>query len=83
MKAPRQRIQLDQPGFYKIQVQGVISQHYLAYLGELDITVEGEDGWAITTLAGEILDQAELQGLLQKLYSLGLVLVTVERKESK
>jgi hypothetical protein len=82
MKASRQRIQLDQPGFYKIQVQGLISEHYLAYLGEMEVTVEGEDGGAITTLFGEILDQAELQGLLQKLYSLGLVLITVERKEN-
>ncbi len=83
MMGPRRQIQLEQPGFYKIQVQGVISEHYLAYLEDLDVTVEVLEGRAITTLTGEILDQAELHGLLQKLYSLGLVLLTVERKERK
>ncbi len=61
----------------------MISEHYLAYLEDLDVTVEEIDGRAITTLTGMILDQAELQGLLQKIYSLGLVLLTVERKECK
>ncbi len=83
MKVPRRRIQLEQPGFYKVQVQGVISEHYLAYLEDLDVTVDEIDGRAITTLTGVILDQAELHGLLQKIYSLGLVLLTVERKECK
>jgi hypothetical protein len=45
----------------------------------MQTTVIGEDGWAITTLTGRIMDQAALQGLLQKLYSLGLVLLKVER----
>jgi len=36
---------------------------------------------AITTLTGVVPDQAALAGLLQKLYTLGLPLVEVRRKE--
>ena len=80
MEQHSQRIALDAPAVYQIQVQGMISQHWLGYFDEMDISVEGEDGTAITTLTGQIVDQAALQGMLQKIYTLGLVLVKVERK---
>lgn len=77
------RISLEQPAVYQVQVQGLLSQHWLAdYFGEMQIGVEGEDGWAITTLTGRLIDQAALYGLLQKLYTLGLVLLKVERQET-
>jgi hypothetical protein len=81
MNQTHTRYQSDQPASYSIQVQGLISQHWLHYFDEMQIQVNGEDGWAITTLTGTIVDQAALQGLLQKLYTLGLVLLKVERKE--
>lgn len=80
MEPQPQRIALDELAVYQIQVQGMISQHWLGYFDELDISVEGEDGTAITTLTGQIVDQAALQGMLQKIYTLGLVLLKVERK---
>lgn len=80
MEQQRQRIALDEPAVYEIQVQGMISQHWLNYFDEMDISVEGEDGTAITTLTGQIVDQAALQGMLQKIYTLGLVLINVKRK---
>jgi hypothetical protein len=80
MEQHSQRIALDEPAVYDIQVQGMISQHWLGYFDEMVISVEGEDGTALTTLAGEVVDQAALQGMLQKIYTLGLVLVRVERK---
>ena len=79
MKQQRQRIALDEPAVYQIQLQGMISQHWLNYFDEMRISVEGEDGTAITTLIGQIVDQAALQGMLQKIYTLGLVLLKVER----
>jgi hypothetical protein len=43
----------------------------------MEITVESDgDGPPVTTLAG-IVDQAALQGLLRRLYSLGLPLISV------
>ena len=80
MNQQRQRIALDEPAVYQIQVQGVISQHWLNYFDEMKISIEGEDGTAITTFIGQIVDQAALQGMLQKIYTLGLVLLKVERK---
>jgi hypothetical protein len=79
MEQHRQQIALDEPAVYQIQVQGMLSQHWLGYFDEMDISVEGEDGTAITTLMGPIVDQAALQGMLQKIYTLSLVLLKVER----
>lgn len=79
MQQYRQRIALDEPAVYRIQVQGMISQHWLGYFDDMEMSVEGTDGTAITTLAGQIVDQAALQGMLQKMYTLGLVLLKVER----
>lgn len=74
-------IPLDQPSIYEIRVQGLISHRWLEIFKGMQITVEGEDGWAVTTLEGCIVDQAALQGILQQLYTLGLVLFSVTRKE--
>jgi hypothetical protein len=79
MQAHRQRIPLEQAAVYEVQIQGLISQGWLDYFADLQTSVDGEDGWAITTLTGCMRDQAELHGLLQKLYSLGMVLLKVER----
>jgi hypothetical protein len=44
----------------------------------MTITVENEgDGLLVTTLTGVVADQAALQGLLRRLYSLGLPLMSV------
>jgi hypothetical protein len=79
MNKQKQRIALEQPSAYIVQVQGVINETWLDYFDEMSMTVEGEDGWATTTITGTIRDQSALQGLLQNLYNLGLVLLKVER----
>jgi hypothetical protein len=73
------RATLDQPATYQIQVQGLIAEGWLNCFDTLQSSVEGQDGWAVTTLTGSVLDQAALLGLLQNLYSLGMVLLRVER----
>jgi hypothetical protein len=75
-------IGLDDPGIYEIRVQGLISQSWLKSFQNLCISVVGEDGWAVTTLVGQVIDQAALQGILQQLYTLNLVLLSIDRKES-
>ena len=83
MGAHPQRQFLAQPALYQVQVQGLLSQNWLAdYFDDMSVAVEGEDGWAVTTLTGYMIDQAALYGLLQKLYTLGLVLLKVERQSS-
>jgi hypothetical protein len=79
MNTQKPRIALEQPSAYIVQVQGVINETWLDYFDEMEMTVDGEDGWAITTFTGTIQDQSALQGLLQNLYNLGLVLLKVER----
>ena len=72
---------------YQVRVEGRIGQRWLAWFDGLVINATDEDAGhaggssAITTLTGVVPDQAALAGLLQKLYTLGLPLVEVRRKE--
>jgi hypothetical protein len=77
MKKPKQKLTLYRPATYQIQVPGHIGESWSDWAGGMTITVETEsDGSPVTTLTGT-LDQAALQGLLRRLYSLGLPLISV------
>jgi len=77
MKKVRQKLTLDQPSTYQIKVPGYIGESWSDWAGGMTIAVESEsDGPPVTTLTGD-LDQAALQGLLRRLYSLGLPLISV------
>jgi len=73
---------------YQIRVEGKISQRWLSWFEGLAISTTEEHAGlaegcpAITTLTGVLTDQAALAGLLQKLYTLGLPLLEVRRKEA-
>jgi len=68
---------LDRPATYQIKVPGHIGESWSDWAGGMTITVESEgDGPPVTILTGT-LDQAALQGLLRRLYSLGLPLISV------
>ncbi len=74
---------LDRPTTYQIKVPGRINDSWSDWFDGMTISVEGGDnGPAISTLTGVVADQAALQGLLDRLYSLGLALLAVERIES-
>jgi hypothetical protein len=76
MKKPTQKLTLDRPATYQIKVPGHIGENWSDWAGGMTITVDREsDGTSITTLTGT-LDQAALQGLLRRLYSLGLPLIS-------
>jgi len=78
MKNVNQKLTLDQPATYQIKVPGHLDEHWSEWAGGMTITVESEgDGPPVTTLTGTIADQAALQGLLRRLYSLGLPLISV------
>jgi hypothetical protein len=77
MKNGRQRLTLHRPVTYQIQVPGHLDESWSDWADGMSITVESEgDGPPITTLTGTV-DQAALQGLLRRLYSLGLPLLSV------
>ncbi len=77
MKHFRQKLTLDRPATYQIKVPGHLDKSWSDWAGGMTITVESEgDGPPVTILTGTV-DQAALQGLLRRLYSLGLPLISV------
>jgi hypothetical protein len=77
MKGIKQKPTLDRPATYQIKVPGHLNESWSEWAGGMTVTVESDrDGLPVTTLAGT-LDQAALHGLLRRLYSLGLPLISV------
>jgi hypothetical protein len=77
MKDTKQKLTLDRPATYRIKVPGHLDESWSEWAGRMTITVESEgDGPPVTILTG-IVDQAALQGLLRRLYGLGLPLISV------
>jgi hypothetical protein len=77
MKKIKQKLTLDRPATYQIKVPGHLDESWSDWAGGMTIAVDSEgDGPPVTTLTGT-LDQAALQGLLRRLYSLGLPLISV------
>jgi hypothetical protein len=82
-KNRRQKLTLDRPTTYQIKVLGQFDGNWADWIGEMTVTVAThEAGWSITTLIGSV-DQAALIGLLRRLYSLGLPLISVNCMEVK
>ena len=77
MKDFKRKLTLDRPAMYQIKVPGELDERWVDWAGNMTISVESEgDGPPITTLTGTV-DQAALQGVLRRLYSLGLPLISV------
>jgi hypothetical protein len=80
MEKDEQLLTLDRAAIYQIRVPGRLAESWSESFDSMVITVEQEDsGASITTLTGMIADQAALQGLLRRLYNLGLPLLSVNR----
>ena len=76
MKKVDQKLTLDRPATYQIMVSGELDASWSDWVGSLTIAVESEgEGPPVTTLTGTF-DQAALQSLLRRLYSLGLPLIS-------
>jgi hypothetical protein len=77
MKKIKRKLTLDRPATYQIKVPGHLDESWSNWDGRMTVTVEiAGDGQPVTTLTGTV-DQAALQGLLRRLYSLGLPLISV------
>ena len=73
----KQKLTLDRPAIYQIKVPGHLDERWADWAGGMTVTIESEgDGPPVTTLIGTV-DQGALQGLLRRLYSLGLPLISV------
>ena len=83
MSDVKQKLTLDRPANYQIKVPGHLDDSWSDWDRKMTITVESEgDGPPVTTLTGTV-DQAGLQGLLRRLYSLGLPLISVNCVEGE
>ena len=72
-----EKLTLYRPVTYRIKVPGHLDESWSDWAESMTITVESDgDGAPITTLTGS-LDQAALQGLLRRLYSVGSPLISV------
>lgn len=77
MKAKKHKLTLDCTALYQVKVPGILDEHWTDWNGEMVVEVEvSETGMPITTLSGTF-DQAGLQGVLRRLYALGLPLISV------
>ena len=83
MKEVKQKLTLDQPATYQIKVPGHLDDSWVDWAGGMSITLESKgNGPPTTVLTGAVADQAALQGLLRRLYSLGLPLMSVNWVEA-
>jgi hypothetical protein len=82
---PSRRFSFDSPASYQICVEGMVDPEWSDRLGGMAITAEiVTDGSNLSTLSGELSDQAALNGVLSTLYEWHLPVVSVSRiKASK
>jgi hypothetical protein len=71
-----------EPVTYRIRVQGALDNSQTARITGMQVDTEaGADVPITTTLTGALRDEAELASVLDRLYALGLPLISVEREE--
>ena len=67
------------PAKYRIRIQGYLDNTWANQLGELTFTNHLTSRQPMeTVLTGQVMDQAELLGVLNNLYGLGFPLLSVE-----
>ena len=72
---------MDQPARYQIRVTGRLKDNWMNYFEDIAVTTEISSSQQVsTTLTGEFKDQTAIYGALDKLYLLGLSLLSVEKK---
>ena len=71
------------PGNYRIRVLGALEESWSGRLGNFRITTDSlkDPERSTTDLVGSVRDQAELAGILEKLYDLHLAILLVEYQE--
>ena len=82
MKRFQRQLSLHEPVCYQIKVPGQLDQRWTEWESRMTVSVlQEEDGLVVTTLTGAI-DQAALVGVVRRLYSLGLPIISVIHIES-
>jgi hypothetical protein len=82
MTSESKPVEIWAPANYRIVVDGELDQSWSDRLAGLRIkAIKRKSRLVVTTLSGQLTDQAELLGVLNSLYNLGLPLRVVERRE--
>jgi hypothetical protein len=69
----------DKPAFYRIRFNEALDESWSEMVGGMAISVSREKGEApVTTLEGQLMDQAALSGVLNFLHEMGFCLLLVE-----
>jgi hypothetical protein len=77
-----QHLSKDQPAIYRIEMDGNIDQSILTWFDDMTLSTESrEEGKTTSTLVGLVADQAALHGLLNRIYNLGFLVISVTRVE--
>ena len=72
-------LSFDSPACYRICIQGRINAKWLDFLEGLDIAEKSLPGGVlVTTLIGELTDQAAFVGVINSLYEMHLPILSVE-----
>jgi hypothetical protein len=77
-----QNLSKDRPAIYRIEMDGYIDHRILTWFDDMTLSTESrEEGKTISTLVGLLADQAALHGLLDRIYTLGFLVISVTRVE--
>ena len=76
VKENSNKLTLDRPTTYQIKVPGVINKRWVNMNAEISVRFGSEDDDLPVTTLTITVDQAALHGLLRRLYSLGLPLIS-------
>ena len=69
---------MDRQAFYRIRLEGLLDQSWAAEFGDMRIRhTRRAQKPPMTTIVGEVRDQAALSGLLNLVYNLGYPLISV------
>jgi hypothetical protein len=76
--SPGKQLFFDRPATYQIRVMGRVSPDWSDLLAGMSVFQSiGEDNRLVTTLEGELRDQAALAGVMNTLYELHLLVLSV------
>jgi hypothetical protein len=78
MKRSQCKLTLCQPAIYQIRIVGHLDSEKVVWFDNLTIVNDyNDEDTPITTITGEVADQAALHGLLNRICNLGLPLLSV------
>jgi hypothetical protein len=75
----KRQIALDRPAFYRIEVTGRLNPRWVTDMCDATVVHRADaDGQVVTTITGELMDQAALMGVLNLAYNFGHALLSLE-----